>query len=124
MKRKRNHPQPVDIAVDVLTVFRLTRLLQVDTIPPIPKLRQAALDKLARTPYGAIVDCAWCLSVWIGLLVAVARRASPRVWGAVSWVLASSAVTGLMTSWVDSLDPEPIEVRALPTWSGPERNEL
>lgn len=113
-----------DLAVDALAVFRLTRLLQVDTVPPMPKIRQAALDKLARTPYGDIVDCPWCLSVWVGLLVAVARRASPRVWAVASWVLASSAITGLITQWVDSLEPEPIEVRAIPTWSGPERNEV
>lgn len=120
---------PADLAVDGLAVFRITRLLQVDSVPPMPKLRQAALDKLARTPYGDLVDCPWCLSVWVGALVAIARHASPRLWAVLAFVLASSAVTGVITQWVDSLEPEErIEMADppgdYPRWAGTEPQEL
>ena len=120
----RNRPQPVDTVVDAVAVYRLTRLLQRDSVPPMPAIRQAVLDRIATTPYGQLVDCPWCLSVWIGLLVAIARRVSPRLWAVAAFVLASSAVAGVITEWVDTLEPEERIELAPPTWSGPERNEL
>jgi hypothetical protein len=124
----KRHPAAVDTAVDALAVFRLTRLLQVDEVPPMPAVRKAVLDRIATTPWGQLVDCPWCLSVWVGLLVAVARRATPRVWGALSFVLASSAVTGLITATVAALEPPEddvavMDIATMPGWSGPERNE-
>jgi hypothetical protein len=103
------------VAIDALAVFRLTKLLQNDTIPPLPALRQAYMRRYGATPWGELVDCPWCLSMWLGGLALLADRVSPRVWGLVSRVLAASAVTGLLSLVAAELDREPVTLTQVVT---------
>lgn len=122
--RDRNRPHAVDIAVDSLAVYRIVRLLQRDDVPPMPKIRQAADDRLARTPYHELVTCPWCLSPYVGVLVALARIASPRVWAVLAFVLASSAITGVITTAVTALEPPEVLITTdLSRWAGTEPQE-
>lgn len=96
-------------AVDALATYRLTKLLQQDDLPPLPKLRRVLFVRYGARPVGQLLDCPWCLSVWVGALVVLARRVYPRVWDPVAAVLAASAVTGIAAETLDGLKPpEPI----------------
>jgi len=61
-----------------------------------------------------LLDCPWCLSVWVGLGVAVLRRVCPRLWGLASAGLAASAVTGLLSQVAAELDrDDEVQVRVV-----------
>jgi hypothetical protein len=107
-------PTGAELALDALSVYRLTVLLQKDVLPPLPRLRQAVMDRWGAKPVSELVDCPWCLSVWLGLVAAVARRATPRLWALAAAVLASSAATGLLSVWRTSLEPKEVELLAEP----------
>jgi hypothetical protein len=87
----------VALVVDVLATYRLTRLAQRDTFPPVVKAREAILTKDRPEWVWDLGDCAWCLSFWIGLGVMAARRLAPGLWRPLAAALAASAVTGLVT---------------------------
>lgn len=157
---------PFTATLDVLAVYRLSRLIGRDTFPPIKKIRDVWLRAhpeegdepdgglfwldgepgpelntdgalelwigvrgspevedppdgtgtwtngrarlraqryggkvrlLEADPLGEIVVCPWCNSPYVAVAVLAARRFAPRLWGPVAWVLAASAVTGLLT---------------------------
>lgn len=94
----------VDVAVDALAVYRLTRLLQQDSVPPMPRVRAWLLARYGARPMGALVDCPWCLGVWIAFLAPLGDRVCPRLWGVVSRALAASAVTGLLSQVAAEMD--------------------
>jgi hypothetical protein len=85
------------LAVDALATYRITRLLQEDSLPPLPKLRETVLDQYGDRSATDLVTCPWCLSPWIAAAVWVARRRFPNGWSFLSEVLATSAVVGLLT---------------------------
>jgi hypothetical protein len=102
------------VAVDALATYRLTRLLQQDTVPPLPEVRERLMARYGASPWSELLDCPWCLSVWLGLAVAVLRRVCPRLWGIAAAALAASAVTGLLSQVAAELDREPeIELRVV-----------
>jgi hypothetical protein len=80
---------------------RLVRLAQTDTILDRPRrrLQHALGDRKA----AELLWCPWCLSVWVGALVA----ASWAAWGDRTWWLAAGAAltasmaTGLLNVWED-----------------------
>jgi hypothetical protein len=87
----------VQLLTDCLATFRLVRLVQTDEITR--PARERLLDTLERRRLdrtAELVMCSWCLSVWVGFGVAIARRVVPRSWGLVADGLAASAVTGLL----------------------------
>jgi hypothetical protein len=86
-----------------LAVFRATRLLQIDQVPPLPQVRARIMDRYGATPWSQLLDCPWCLSVWVAGLLWVLRLACPRLADAVIGILAASAVTGLVSQAVDEL---------------------
>jgi hypothetical protein len=92
----------VDVAVDMIATYRLVRLALVDDITLRP--RNALLRRFAGKKYSALLDCPWCLSVWVAFGVAAARSVHPRVWGLIARALAFSAVTGLITEIVDQME--------------------
>lgn len=100
------HVTATDVAVDALATYRLTRLVQRDTLPPVVKFREAVRAADPRPPDWALelLECPWCLSVWVGLCVSVARRVAPRSWSAVGAALAASAVTGIVMTTLDVED--------------------
>lgn len=62
----------------------------------------------AWTEYAAHVDedppktatglvCRWCVSVWLGVLVIIARRVAPKTWRLVARALALSSASTLMS---------------------------
>jgi hypothetical protein len=87
----------MDPVIDALATYRLTRLAQVDEFPPAAALRHRILNGNAPEVLKYLYECPWCLSMWIGLGVAIARRRAPRLWRSVGFALAASAVTGLIT---------------------------
>lgn len=102
------------VAVDALATYRLTRLLQQDTVPPLPAVRERLMARYGASPYSELLDCPWCLSVWLGLVVAALRRVCPRLWGITAHALAASAVTGLLSQVAAELDRDPeIELRVV-----------
>jgi Protein of unknown function (DUF1360) len=95
----------VDAVLEMLAVYRATKLLQEDDLPPLPEIRAKLMAKYEDSPWSALLDCPWCLSVWVGMGSALLRRVAPRLWRVLAGVLASSAATGVITSWLDSLEP-------------------
>lgn len=89
------------IAVDMLATYRLTRLLQEDSLPPVQELRESLLERLEGRSAAELLTCPWCASPWIAALVLSARHLSPRLWSAFALILASSAVTGIISSAVE-----------------------
>jgi len=115
-----------DLVLEALAVYRATKLLQQDDLPPLPEIREKLMDKYGASPWSALLDCPWCLSVWVAGGSVLLRRIAPRLWGVLARVLASSAVAGLITAGLAALEPpEPEdEVRKPPpadprTWPGP-----
>lgn len=45
-----------------------------------------------------LLRCRWCVSVWLGFGVVVARRVAPRAWGPVARALAFSQVAGVVAA--------------------------
>lgn len=84
-----------DLVVDCVATYRLVRLAQKDTLPPVARVRRAILES-NKTPDAIVelVECPWCLSFWVGAGVVAARRLAPRAWDPLATALTASAVTG------------------------------
>jgi hypothetical protein len=105
----RTATDPLELAVDVLATYRLTRLATVDVISEPWRqavLRRAGLDTPADDARSAqevvegttdpprlatLVTCRWCAGVWIAGGVCAARAAAPDAWSPVARALALSA---------------------------------
>jgi hypothetical protein len=86
--------EPLAVALVALAAFRITRLLQRDTILDVP--RDRFLDKHAADRWGELVNCPWCLGFWVSVAVVLAATLLPRrLWEPAVVALASSAVVGL-----------------------------
>ena len=83
-----------ELITDILATYRLTRLAQVDEFPPVKGARRWLMTSNAPETVKYLAECPWCLSFWIGVGVATARRVAPRQWHPVAVALAASAVTG------------------------------
>lgn len=86
-------------AADALAAYRLTRLVVEDSITDrlSDELTDRALWHKSRVPepVAELLQCRWCVGVWVGLGVAVARRVAPGPWGVVADGLAYAAVAAL-----------------------------
>jgi hypothetical protein len=90
-----------------LAVYRLTRMAQRDDVWPLPEIRLAVMGRWGTSRWSALLDCPWCLSVWVAGGLWVLRLAAPRLHAAVTMILASSAVAGLLTEALDAVtEPE------------------
>ncbi len=87
----------IDLAVDALTTYRLTRLVVEDEIAA--PLRDRIWKRWApdRTKVGYLITCPWCVSVWVGAGVVAAGAVAPTAWRALSRVLVLSALTGMVS---------------------------
>ncbi len=80
---------------------RLVRLAQEDSILDRPRgwVSRRVRDRKA----GELLLCPWCLSIWVGGLVA----SSWALWGSESWwmaggaALTASMATGIWSTWED-----------------------
>jgi hypothetical protein len=86
----------LDLGVDALATYRLARLLTEDEL--LEPVREWVWKNHApdETKIGYFVTCPWCVSIWAGGLVAVARELAPGPWGVAARALAFSAVTGIV----------------------------
>lgn len=87
-------PLPLWLAVDGAATYRLTRLLTLDSVPPIKRVRDKVLHRWESSPWSELAVCPWCMSVWLAAFVVVARLLVPSAWSPVALVLTYSAVTG------------------------------
>lgn len=87
--------EPLAVALVALAAFRVTRLLQLDSILDAPRRR--FLDKHAADRWGELVNCPWCLGWWVSLAVVLAASTLPRaLWEPAVVALAGSAVVALL----------------------------
>lgn len=104
----------IDLAVDALATYRLTRLATKDVISeparravvdhladtddlPDDETAQEIVDGMDRPPSLArLITCRWCAGVWIAGGVVVARAVAPRLWRPVARGLALSSAAVLI----------------------------
>lgn len=111
---------PVWLIINALMAFRLTRLWIDDSLPPLPRLRAWADQKLikiwdrktdapkyethdlerwygAHHPLWSLFTCYWCAGFWISLGVTLAASLiPPTAWTLLAVPLALSALIGLL----------------------------
>jgi hypothetical protein len=87
----------VDLAVDGLAVFRLTRLLTEDEL--LAPVREYIWKNHSpeETKIGYFITCPWCTSIWIGGGVVAARTLAPRTWDRAARALSFSAAAGIIS---------------------------
>ena len=90
-------PLAVWLLVDAGAVYRLTRLVTRDSLPPAQWIRDRVIDRWGDRALSTLVVCAWCLSFWIGCGVVAARLTVPGPWTALALALTFSAVTGWLS---------------------------
>lgn len=86
----------------VLAAYRLTRLVQADSFP-FGKLR----TKMVGSWLGELMTCPFCVSVWVGGLLAVGQGLIGDMWGWQVFVgaMALSGITSLLAALApDSFD--------------------
>ncbi len=114
---------PLELLVDALATYRLTRLATADIISeplrqsiigrlllagPEPlemdgsKTAQEVVEGLESPPKAAsLITCRWCAGVWIAGGVVAARSLMPKAWQPVSRGLALSAGAALFSRLED-----------------------
>lgn len=92
--RQLNDALPVGawLAVDALATWRITSLLLSDSLPPLPRLRDAWRRRWGDRAPAELAECPRCLSVWVAAAVLTARLTAPAAWSPVSLVCAWSVV--------------------------------
>jgi hypothetical protein len=91
-----------DLVIDSLAVWRIVRFIQRDSLVEGP--REELINRYGHLKIAELLTCPWCLSIWVGAAVTLARAAAPRVWGMIARGLAFSAGAGVITGLVDRLD--------------------
>lgn len=92
-----------DLVIDALAVARLSRLVREDKILDGPRYAFVT-HRHTRSWAGDFVRCPWCVSMWCGFFVAIARRVAPRWWSPVAFSLASSYCAALAAVHVEPHD--------------------
>ena len=90
------------VLVNVLAGYRILRLMQVDDIFTRPRTWVwVNMTKRKRLKYWAVlVDCPWCLGVWVAAGVVFANAYMGKPWEILANILAYSAVIGFL-GWLD-----------------------
>lgn len=96
----------VDAVIEALAVYRATRLLQQDDLPPLPQLREQLMERYGASPWSALLDCPWCLSPHLAVMLLICKRIAPGLTRLLTRALAASAVTGILSGLVKYLDRE------------------
>jgi hypothetical protein len=112
----------LELAVDVLATYRLTRLATADVISEplrrsvvgralgrsrddmasVTETAQEVVDAIADPPKVArLVTCRWCAGMWIAGGVVAARRIAPTWWDPAAKALALSATAVLISRFED-----------------------
>lgn len=114
----------IELLLEALGVYRLTRLVTKDTITqPIRarivrfayQLRDgeterdiplAAWDRMVEDDddppkLAVLVTCRWCAGFWIAMLAVIARAVAPKAWQRVATVMTLSAAAALIAGLED-----------------------
>ena len=88
----------LELAVDAIATYRLSRLLVEDEIAA--PVREAVWKRYdaSDSKIGYLFTCPWCVSIWVGAGVVAARYIAPAQWEPVARVLTVSAATGMIAS--------------------------
>jgi hypothetical protein len=99
----RSSRQVLDLAVDTLASYRLTKLFRDDLITePLRENVYSRFGSPDESKVSYLVNCPWCMSIWFGLALALAHRRAPAAAHLVARALALSALTGLLHQRVES----------------------
>lgn len=91
-------PDALVLLVDVLALYRLTRLVTRDEILRPARERLLDVAETRRWARGAyLLECPWCVSPWLAAGVLLARSSAPLPWHLLALVLALSAVAGVLS---------------------------
>jgi Protein of unknown function (DUF1360) len=103
MMAARPSTQVVDLAVDTLASYRLTKLVRDDQITePFRETVYSRFGPPDESKVSYLVNCPWCMSIWFGLALGLARRQMPAAAHVVARALALSALTGLLNQKAES----------------------
>lgn len=120
----------IDVVLDALAVYRLTRLVTADTITQTMRDMViadeydrrgdtlAAIERVGGVEYpgdwqaaveadpdppkvATLVTCRWCAGMWVALAVTVLRLVAPRQWAPLRDALAFSAAAALLARLED-----------------------
>ena len=93
----------VDFIFLALACYRITRFLISDFL--IQTLRDKFWDRFPpeSTKLGYLATCPWCLSIWVGLALQTCYTIVPLQTMWFCYVLALSAVVGLLTALEDKI---------------------
>lgn len=108
----------MDLLVDALAAYRLTRLVVVDTFPPVQAAREAIKERfparqwpnghggyhVEEHPAVELIQCPYCAGFWVAAAVVAARLLVPAAWAPLARALAMAAVAGKL---VDVIDEDP-----------------
>lgn len=84
----------VALIIDIVAVFRLTRLITRDRITD--DFRNKIGEKFGmKSKYTYMVNCDWCISMWAAAIIFTARKTHPDIADWLSGLLTASAVVGI-----------------------------
>lgn len=104
------------LAIQAAAAYRITRLVQEDQLPPLPRLREMMSDQLmedynalnagdraatVRAELVYMINCPWCLGFWVSVAVLVADALAPKLWRPLATALALSAAVGVARTKLD-----------------------
>ena len=90
-----------ELTVLGLATYRLTRLIVRDELLSGPRNWFWSKFPPETNKVGYLLTCVWCMSVWTGSLIAISRIIVPEATTIVAFVLALSAISGLLTAYED-----------------------
>jgi hypothetical protein len=93
---------PLVLVVMILVVARATRLVTTDEIFLRPRTWLGGRSSGDVVPwYVVLVNCDWCVSVWVALVAAVVAKETSMVstwtWAAWSWLAVAMGAGSLLT---------------------------
>jgi len=94
--------RPMALLVDALATYRLVKLVRDDRITePVRDAVEAHNGPPERSKVTYLLNCPWCLSIYAGAALTLARRRWPVATSVVARPLALSALTGLATTHLE-----------------------
>ena len=91
---------PITLLTLTLATFRLARIITTDQISA--PLRELIWKRFPpNTQLGYLLTCNWCTSIWTASLVTIGCILIPTIFFPVCVVLALSALTGIISDFLD-----------------------
>jgi hypothetical protein len=98
----RHTEGPLALLVDGLATYRLVKLIRDDRITePAREAVEARNGPPEQSKVTYLLNCPWCLSIWFGGALTLARHRWPTATSLLARPLALSALTGLATTHLD-----------------------